>query len=222
MTPPLLRLAPPFTTIPHMQLYIIRHGQTVWNAAGKLQGRTDIELNQNGIDAAKDLGRRLHDVHFDKIFSSPLKRAVHTAQLIRQGVCEGQALPLDSVPIETDGRLIEMSFGIGEGRLCDEWFAPQSPYRFFFTEPEKFPRPPQGESFLDVMARTKNFVQEIIEPLYGHAERIMIVAHGALNKGIMCYLQNHGVEDYWLNGLQENCQASVFDYDGAVWKTIVA
>ncbi len=221
MTPPLLRLAPPFTTIPHMQLYIIRHGQTVWNAAGKLQGRTDIELNQNGIDAAKDLGRRLQDVHFDKIFSSPLKRAVHTAQLIRQGVCEGQALPLDSVPIETDQRLIEMSFGEGEGRLCDEWFAPQSPYRFFFTEPEKFPRPPQGESFEDVMARTKKFVQEIIEPLYGQAQRIMIVAHGALNKGIMCYLQNHGVEEYWLNGLQENCQASVFDYDGAVWKTIV-
>lgn len=187
-----------------------------------MQGRTDIELNQNGIDAAKDLGRRLQDVHFDKIFSSPLKRAVHTAQLIRQGVCEGQALPLDSVPIETDGRLIEMSFGVGEGRLCDEWFAPQSPYRFFFTEPEKFPRPPQGESFEDVMARTKNFVQEIIEPLYGQAQRIMIVAHGALNKGIMCYLQNHGVEDYWLNGLQENCQASVFDYDGALWKTIKA
>ena len=128
-------LVPLCTKILLMQLYIIRHGQTVWNAAGKLQGRTDIELNQNGIDAAVALGRRLKDVHFDKIFSSPLKRAVHTAQLIRQGVCEGQALPLDSVPIETDGRLIEMSFGIGEGRLCDEWFAPQSPYRFFFTEP---------------------------------------------------------------------------------------
>ncbi len=183
-----------------------------------MQGRTDIELNQNGIDAAVALGRRLQDVHFDKIFSSPLKRAVHTAELIRGS----DDSTLRDVPIQTDQRLIEMSFGIGEGRLCDEWFAPQSPYRFFFTEPEKFPRPPQGESFEDVMARTKNFVQEIIEPLYGHAERLMIVAHGALNKGIMCYLQNHGVEDYWLNGLQENCQASVFDYDGASWKTIVA
>lgn len=209
---------PPFHYNAHMELYIVRHGQTVWNAAGKLQGRTDIELNQNGIDAAVALGRRLKDVHFDKIFSSPLKRAVHTAELIRGS----DDSTLRDVPIQTDQRLIEMSFGIGEGRLCDEWFAPQSPYRFFFTEPEKFPRPPQGESFLDVMARTKNFVQEIIEPLYGHAERIMIVAHGALNKGIMCYLQNHGVEDYWLNGLQENCQASVFDYDGASWKTIVA
>ncbi|MBR5966467.1 MAG: histidine phosphatase family protein [Treponema sp.] len=203
-----------------MQLYVVRHGQTVWNAEGKLQGRTDIELNQNGIDAAVALGRQLAGTRFDKIFSSPLKRAVHTAQLIRQGICEGQGVAPESLEIQTDPRLIEMSFGVGEGCSCDEWFADSSPYRFFFTEPQKFPKPPQGESFEDVMARTKSFAQEIIEPLYQKADRLMIVAHGALNKGLMCYLQNHGVEDYWLNGLQENCQASVFEYDGKVWRTI--
>lgn len=201
-----------------MQLYIVRHGQTSWNAAGKLQGRTDTELNQNGIDAAKELGRALRDVRFDKIFSSPLKRAVRTAELIRGS--EGSAS--SDVPIQTDQRLIEMSFGIGEGRLCDEWFADGSPYRFFFTEPEKFPKPPQGESFDDVSARTKEFVQEVIEPLYGSAQKILIVAHGALNKGIMRYLKNLELKDYWKDGLQENCQASVFEYDGASWKTIVA
>ena len=156
-----------------MQLYIIRHGQTVWNAAGKLQGRTDIELNQNGIDVAKDLGRRLQDVHFDKIFSSPLKRAVRTAELIRGD---------KDVPIQTDHRLIEMSFGIGEGHLCDEWFAPQSPYRFFFTEPEKFPRPPQGESFEDVLARTKNFVQEITD-FYKQSKNFIINCQKPDKKG---------------------------------------
>ena len=60
-----------------------------------------------------------------------------------------------------------MSFGVGEGCSCDEWFCDSSPYRFFFTEPQKFPKPPQGESFEDVMARTKNFAQEIIEPKVG-------------------------------------------------------
>lgn len=214
--------ARPFIKMPFMELYIVRHGQTVWNAAGKLQGRADIELNQKGIDAAIALGRRLQGVHFDKIFSSPLKRALRTAQLIRQGVCEAQGLPQDSVPIQTDERLIEMSFGEGEGRLCDEWFAPQSPYRFFFTEPQKFPTPPGGESFEDVSVRTKDFVQKIIEPLYGHAERVMIVAHGALNKGIMRCLKKLELKDYWKDGLQENCQASVFEYDGKIWKTIKA
>ncbi len=181
-----------------------------------MQGRTDTELNQNGIDAAKELGRALRDVRFDKIFSSPLKRAVRTAELIRGS--DGSASR--DVPIQTDQRLIEMSFGIGEGRLCDEWFAPQSPYRFFFTEPQKFPKPPQGESFDDVSARTKEFVQEVIEPLYGFAQKILIVAHGALNKGIMRYLKNLELKDYWKDGLQENCQASVFEYDGKNWTTI--
>ena len=54
-----------------MELYIVRHGQTDWNANGLLQGRSDTRLNQNGIDAAKNLGAQLHGVHFDKIFCSP-------------------------------------------------------------------------------------------------------------------------------------------------------
>ena len=183
-----------------------------------MQGRTDIELNQNGIDAAVALGCELADIRFDKIFSSPLKRAVHTARLIfGEPDCASRG-----VPIETDPRLIEMSFGEGEGRSCDEWFSDASPYRFFFTEPEKFPTPPGGENFEDVSARTKNFVQEVIEPLWPKAERVMIVAHGALNKGIMRYLLNLELKDYWKNGLQENCQASVFEYDGAVWKMLKA
>ena len=111
-----------------------------------------------------------------------------------------------------------MSFGTGEGRLCEEWFSPQSPYRFFFTGPEKFPTPPGGESFDDVSARTKDFVQKEIEPLYGKAGRIMIVAHGALNKGVMRYLKNLELKDYWAGGLQQNCGPEIFSYDGAVWK----
>ena len=127
-----------------------------------MQGRTDIELNQNGIDAAIALGRQLAGVRFDKIFSSPLKRAVHTAQLIRQGVCEGQGIAPESLEIQTDPRLIEMSFGVGEGCLCDEWFADGSPYRFFFTQPQKFPKPPQDESFDDVSARAKKAAEKFL------------------------------------------------------------
>ena len=201
-----------------MELYIVRHGQTDWNAQGKLQGRTDTELNQNGIDAAVALGERLKDVRFDKIFSSPLKRAFRTAELVRQGVCEAQGISPEAVPIETDPRLIEMSFGTGEGCLCDEWFSEASPYRFFFTEPDKFPAPPGGESFEQVRVRTENFIKEKIEPLYKTAERVLLVAHGALNGGLMCHLESHGVEDYWKRGLQKNCQATIFCYDGISWR----
>ena len=66
-----------------MELYLIRHGKTIWNAENRLQGRTDIELNEEGIAAAKELGEKLKNIHFDMIYSSPLKRAFNTAELIR-------------------------------------------------------------------------------------------------------------------------------------------
>ena len=95
-----------------------------------------------------------------------------------------------------------------------------SPYKFFFSAPEKYPTPPDGESFESVCERTKNFIQSEIESDFQKFSRIMIVAHGALNKGIMCYIQNHGIKDYWLGNLQKNCGASIFDYNGKNWTQI--
>lgn len=195
-----------------MELYIVRHGQTDWNANGLLQGRSDTRLNQNGIDAAKKLGEQLRGVYFDKIFCSPLQRAFQTACLIRNGL-ESQS----EIPIIKDERLIEISFGEGEGKHYSEWMNETSPYRYFFSAPEKYPVPPGGESFESVCERTKNFIQSEIESDFQKKSRVMIVAHGALNKGIMCYIQNHGIKDYWLGDLQKNCGASIFDYDGKNW-----
>ena len=165
-----------------MELYIVRHGQTDWNANGLLQGRSDTRLNQNGIDAAKNLGEQLHGVHFDKIFCSPLQRAFQTASLIRDGL-ESQS----EIPIIKDERLIEISFGEGEGKHYTEWMNESSPYRYFFSAPEKYPVPPGGESFESVCERTKNFIQTKIEADFQKNSRVMIVAHGALNKGAKAF-----------------------------------
>ena len=66
-----------------MKLYIIRHGETDWNKEKRLQGQSDTQLNEYGIELARITGEALKDVHFDYIFSSPLKRAYKTAELIR-------------------------------------------------------------------------------------------------------------------------------------------
>ena len=89
-----------------MKMYIIRHGQTPWNARKCLQGRSDVDLNENGIYLAELTGKALRDVTFDMAFTSPLIRAKHTAQCILAG---------RKVPIIEDERLIEISFGIYEG-----------------------------------------------------------------------------------------------------------
>lgn len=192
-----------------MELYIVRHGKTLWNAEGRLQGHSDIALNDEGRQMAKALGERLADIPFDKIYSSPLSRAYETAELIRGD---------RDIPIIKDSRLMEISFGDMEGITVDEWFDEKSPYRFFIAEPEKYTAPKNGESLEAVMKRSRNFLQTEIEPLEGSADRIMIVAHGALNKGLMCHIQNHGIRDYWNNHLQENCSADIFYFENGTWR----
>ena len=194
-----------------MELYLIRHGLTVWNAAGRLQGNVDIELNEEGRQAAAKLGNELDGTDFDVIYSSPRIRAFETACLIR-----GRR----NIQIIRDNRLRELSFGDMEGAFYTDWNCPESPYRFFFTEPDKYNPPPNGESIEELCQRTRDFIQNVLEKDYQNRKRVMIVAHGALNKGLMSYLEKNDKAHFWGKGLQKNCQASIFDFDGKSWKKL--
>ena len=88
------------------RLYLVRHGQTDWNLAGKLQGQTDIPLNETGRQQAKQAKKLLGNLSFDAVYSSPLSRAVETAQLI-----SGHS----TLQIITDERIKEIAFGQWEG-----------------------------------------------------------------------------------------------------------
>lgn len=192
-----------------MELYLIRHGKTVWNKDNRLQGSKNIELSQEGIEAAKNLGEELKTTNFDYIYSSPLDRAYNTALLATQ----------NRFPIIKNQDLREINFGDLEGQTYEQMESADHPSRYFFTAPEKFKPAPNGETLESVCQRTQKFIQTIIEPLYktNPNARIMIVAHGALNKAIMCYLDKHGLDQFWKDGLQKNCQATIFTFDGNSW-----
>ena len=66
-------------------IYIIRHGQTEMNKAGRLQGRRDVPLNENGEKQAEEAAGILSGIEFDHVFSSPLTRAVRTAEIVTGG-----------------------------------------------------------------------------------------------------------------------------------------
>ena len=193
-----------------MELYIVRHGKTIWNKERRLQGSIDIELAEEGIEAAELLHDQLisSNITFDRIYSSPLKRAKKTAEIIRG---------LNDTDIIIDQRLGEISFGVEEGAFYADWDRPDSPYFPFFNRPGDYVPPEKGESLEQLFERTKNFIQQEIEPQYESAKKILIVAHGALNSAIMCYLENRTKADFWGPGLQQNGQATVFTYDGKSW-----
>lgn len=187
-----------------MEIYIVRHGETLWNKEKRLQGRTDIDLNENGRELAKKTGEALMDTRIDRIYASPLKRARETAELIRNG---------RDIEIRTDDRLKELCFGSFEGQDFSKLIRDESlTFRYFFKQPELYVPSPDAETLEQLIARAGNFMQEEIEPLADTCERVMIVAHGALNKGIMSYIKGHGIDAFWSGGLQQNCNVIIVDY----------
>ncbi|MBQ3666198.1 MAG: histidine phosphatase family protein [Lachnospiraceae bacterium] len=188
-----------------MEIYIVRHGQTIWNAKGLLQGRADIELNEWGRELAGKTGRELEGVHFDIIYSSPLIRAYETACLIR-----GHR----NIRIIRDERLRELCFGVNEGKNFKQLLAdPSDDFHYFFDRPELYKAPKEGESFEEISIRAKEFMEEVIEPHRNEYERIMIVGHGALNKAIMRHIRKNDISEYWSGGLQKNCSVSLINLD---------
>ena len=91
----------------NMRLYIIRHGETEWNHTLRLQGQTDIPLNENGRVLAQVTAPALQPIPFDLCISSPLQRAKETALLVLGG---------RDIPVITDARIQEIGFGTYEGR----------------------------------------------------------------------------------------------------------
>ena len=177
-------------------LYVMRHGVTEWNKIHKLQGRTDIPLNDEGRLMAEDAALEYANVHFDICFCSPLVRALETAQILLKG---------RNVPIITDDRLMEMSFGVCEG--SENYFDNQdSPISAFFQKPEDYTTPVlDGESFDDLFARTSEFLKENVYPLLEQGKDVLIVGHGAMNSSIVCQIKELPISEFWSAGIP-NCK----------------
>jgi len=177
-------------------LYIMRHGRTDWNDRHKLQGRTDIPLNAEGRRMAEKAAEEYRDVPLDVCWSSPLIRAKETAEIVLRG---------RNVPIMTDDRLREMSFGIYEGQE-NSFDIPDSPVNVIFKEPEKYTASVGGaETFDELFARTGAFLREVIDPLMAQGKDVLIVGHGAMNLSIISQIRRLPREEFWSTGI-ENCR----------------
>lgn len=188
-----------------MEIYIVRHGETFWNEQKLLQGKSDIELNSYGREVAGKTGEALENIEFDAIYSSPLIRAYETACLIR-----GHR----NIPIIRDDRLMELCFGIFEGENFSTLLKDTSnDFHHFFKNPELYGAPEEGETLEELCKRAQDFMINIIEPAAKDTRRIMIIAHGAINKAIMAHIKKHDLKDFWSGGLQKNCNIIVVDYN---------
>lgn len=162
-------------------LYVIRHGQTQLNNAHALQGRSDQPLNEAGVAQARAAGEWLaaHGIRFSHVFSSPLQRAVQTAQIVAPGA-----------RIVIDERLIEMDYGPYEGADLRN---PAPEIIEFFSDFVHNPAPEGMEQLDSVVRRTGAFAQEVAS-LDGN---ILVSTHAIAMKGILEYLTPASQGSYW-------------------------
>ena len=174
-----------------MKIWILRHGETDWNVLWKMQGQTDIPLNEKGIAQAKEAAERLKSERVDAIYSSPLSRAYETARIIAEP---------HGLQIVTDDRLKEMSFGEFEGTTPE--YNKINPNRErFFSAPEKYV-PSGGETIDEAEARCLDFLNDLKKMDH---ERVLIVTHGALARAMIGAVKNVPHEHFWDTGVMSNC-----------------
>ena len=191
-----------------MILYLIRHGQTDWNKGRKLQGRTDIPLNENGRKVAELTREGFQNISFDMAFTSPLKRARETAEIILDG---------RNVPIIDDDRVIEVNFGDYEG--CD-FDLPDEYIQNFFSALEKYFSIHGTESMESIFVRMKSFLQDLYDNSELQDKTILVSTHGAALSGLLTVIKGNPVDKYWAGGLHKNCGYSVVEIKDGVAKIL--
>jgi broad specificity phosphatase PhoE len=181
------------------RLLIVRHGETEWNAEGRVQGHTDVGLSEKGDEQARLVGRRLAGVPIDVAYCSDLRRCTGTVRHI---------LDERDVPLHFTERLREYHKGVFEGLTPDE-----SRERY----PEMFAAslikdldfaPTGGESIRQTSARMAAFVADIRERHLD--ETVLIVGHGGSLRATLVALMELPLEANW-RFVMANCALSVVE-----------
>ena len=150
-----------------MEIYVVRHGQTDWNINDKLQGCSDVPLNNAGIKQAHITKEKLINIRFSKIYCSPLNRCIETAKIINK----------DNLQIITDDRLLERNFGDLEGTQgnnIEDFLIYNKNLDSFNVEPIQ-----------TFFSRVHSFLKEITNN--SNDDKILIVTHNGVNTAINCF-----------------------------------
>jgi broad specificity phosphatase PhoE len=169
-------------------IYIVRHGETDWNKAGRIQGQTDIKLNANGIKQAQELAEQVKNLPIDICICSPLSRTVETAKIIFDG------------EIILDKRLAERSYGSYEGGASQN----------LRTWDTKIKYQADIESIFAIMERTKNFLDEVKSKY--NDKNVLLVTHGGTIRAMRGHLDGIPESgDLYDLPIVKNCEILSYD-----------
>ena len=176
-----------------MNVYFVRHGQTDWNVAHRIQGggAAEVDLNATGVAQAEAAAETLarSGLAFDRIYSSPYRRAYHTAEIICTRVGGSPIL---------DDRLREMDFGDYNGTPYLEGGYMDDNIRAAFESPLDYV-PRNGESFPQFLGRVGNFIDHELKPLESVCDKVLVVAHRGVLNAVLTIVGKRDLSRFWQN-----------------------
>ncbi len=195
--------------MPKMEIILVRHGETDWNAGGIFRGHEDVRLNATGIAQADAVGEALKDRVFEAIYSSPLKRATVTARRI--------AMPHE-IEVRPKGGFVDINYGAWQG-LKESTVKEKMPaaYDRWTDTPWKM-RFPGGESTRKAWKRVNTALREVLF-LHGMGT-IVIVSHRIPLKLMTTYLLGRHLKDFQ-SVRHDPCAISVFQVQDGVHKPLL-
>lgn len=184
-----------------MRIYLVRHAQSEFNEKGIFQGRLDSDLTPLGFVQARLVARFLAGEGVEVVISSPQRRAYKTALTI----CD-----ILNVRLEVDERIMEMSFGILEGRNFWELLEKEREMMLsWLRDPVAYPLPGQ-----EPMEEFEKRVLSFLEDLKGRSERVVaVVGHGGTLHALVCLSLGLGLEKLWHIHM-DNTGVSLLESDG--------
>ena len=181
------------------EIIIARHGETEWNVAEVFRGQIDIDLNETGVKQAELLAGYLSTSTIEAIYSSPLQRALKTAETI--------ARP-HQLKVNVEHDLMDLNFGRWQGLSHQEVKEQYGElYTTWTTRPEQV-RMPGGETLEDVRKRVTRVITRVLD---NHSGTLLIVGHRVVNKVIICALLGLDNSHFW-RIRQDTCGISIFTY----------
>ncbi|WP_339011688.1 histidine phosphatase family protein [Fusobacterium animalis] len=195
-----------------MEIYFVRHGQTIWNVEKRFQGLSDSPLTELGITQAKLLGEKLKNIKFDKFYSTSLKRAYDTANYIKGNRKQ---------KVEIFDDFVEISMGDMEGIKQEDFkkLYPEQVKNFFFNQLEYDPSSFGGESFLEVRERVIRGLNKFIE-LNKNYERVLVVSHGATLKTLLHYISGKDISTLSDEVIPKNTSYTIVKYENGKFEII--
>jgi broad specificity phosphatase PhoE len=185
-----------------VEIILIRHGETDWNRNEVFRGRADVELNETGLRQAELAGQYLSGEKIDLIYSSPLQRAVITAEAVAR---------FQKIKVNAVKNLIDFDYGEWQGLTSGE-VKQKYPelYQDWLDTPEKV-RMPGGESLENVLNRAMPFVEDAVMRRGGG--KIALVSHRVVLKIIICALLGLDNSHFW-NIRLDNGAIARFTFEG--------